>query len=550
MIRHIHIENYTLIEHLSIDFEEGFSVITGETGAGKSILIGALSLLLGQRIDTIVSFDKEKKTIIEAHFDITHQDLSALFEQEDLDYDPSSLIMRREINPQGKSRAFVNDTVTTITTLKKIGEKLVDIHSQHSNLLLQDNDFQLLVIDQYARLDKEVINYKKRFHCLQDKKKQLQELLFQSGNQDKDYFEFLYTELEEAKLIAGEQQELEEKQQLLSHAEEIKQKLSETIQLLDENELNALLLLQDCKQRLSSLEKHSQQLKFIAERFHSAFIELKDMAKEIAVIAENAAYDPQEMELVNARINTLYHLEQKHKVSNEHDLIAIKNRLAEQLQIIYNTENSLAGLQESIHQTEKELFLLAEDLSQKRNKVLQDITVSLQEKLQEMNMPQAVCSIVLEKQPHLSATGLDKAAFLFNANKGMDVQAIAKIASGGELSRLMLAIKSLILQKNVLPAIIFDEIDSGVSGETSAKMGRVMQNIARFTQVIAITHLPQIASKADTHYLVYKQENANKTASHIRKLSPQVRITEIAKMISNEEISDSTLQAAQTRLNS
>ncbi|MDR1879092.1 MAG: DNA repair protein RecN [Bacteroidales bacterium] len=549
MIQHIHIENYTLIDHLSIDFEEGFSVITGETGAGKSILLGALSVLLGQRIDANSLFNKDKKSIIEAVFDTTHQDLSAFFEEEDLDYDSSSVIIRREINIQGKSRAFINDTPVNVATLKKIGEKLVDIHSQHSNLLLQDNDFQLLIIDQYARLDKEVNNYKQLFNTWKNKKKQLQTLLDLSGNQDKEYFEFLYNELDTIQIVEGEQQELEEKLRLLSNAEEIRQKLNEVIHILNYDEIHALQLLQDCKQRLFSIEKHSQQLKVLYERFDSILIELKDISKEIAVTAENTTCEQHEIEQLTSRLNALYRLEQKHRVNNDKELIDIKNQLSEKLQTIYNTEISVTGLKETISQTEKELYQLAATISEKRNKTLTHIELALKEKLQSMNMSQAEVKIVLEKQEHLNEKGLDKPVFFFNANKGMELQLMSKIASGGELSRVMLAVKSLILQKNVLPAMVFDEIDSGVSGEVSAKMGRVMQEIARYTQVIAITHLPQIASKATAHYLVYKQDDKAKTYSQIKKLSQQERVTEIAKMISNEEISDSSLQTAQTLLN-
>jgi len=548
MIQHIHIENYTLIDSLSIDFEEGFSVITGETGAGKSILIGALSLLLGQRADSSVLFDKDKKSVIEASFLIKNYHLSALFQEEDLDYEDICII-RREITPQGKSRAFVNDTPVNVSVLKKIGDRLVDIHSQHSNLLLQDNDFQLLIIDQYAQLSDKVDEYSCLFRTYQSLKKQLQETLSQSGNQDKDYFEFLYNELEEAKLIKGEQSEWEEKLQLLSHAEEIKQKLSEVVNLMDYNEVNTIQLLKDCKQRLASLEKHTSQFTSLSERFNSAFIELQDIVKEIVILSDESVFNPQEMEQINLRLDVLNRLEQKHKVSSDEELITIKNQLSEKLEQIHQTEMSVVGLREKIALTEKELLSQADFLSLKRTAVLPQIETALKEKLQLMNMPQAEVKIKLEKNNHPTETGLDMPTFLFNANKGTDMQAVAKVASGGELSRLMLAIKSLILQKNVLPTIIFDEIDTGVSGEVSAKMGRVMQEIARFSQVIAITHLPQIASKSSAHYLVYKKDDKTKTYSHIKRLSAEERVLEIAKMISNEEVSESSIQAAQTLLN-
>ena len=547
MIQHIHIENYTLIEHLSIDFEEGFSVITGETGAGKSILIGALSLLLGQRADTSVLFDKNRKSIIEATFNIKNHNLSSVFEEEDIDYDDICII-RREINPQGKSRAFINDTPVNITSLKNIGEKLLDIHSQHSNLLLQDSNFQLLILDQYAQLREDIKTYKDIFRKFTSQKKQLQQILEHSKAHDKEYLEFLFKELEDVKPTEGEQQDLEEKHQLLSHAEEIKQKLSEVINMMEEEDVNVSQLLQECRQRLSALGKHSPKLENLYERFNSILIEFKDIVKEISLIADNTVYDPEEMELISSRLSALYRLEQKHKVSTERDLIEVREQLIEQLQNIYNAETSVSFLREDILEKEKELYALAENLSAKRTGVISDIEQALKEKLQLMNMTQAVVKIDLEKQEHLSENGIDKPVFLFNANRGTDMQIMSKVASGGELSRLMLAIKSLILQKNVLPTIIFDEIDSGVSGEVSAKMGKVMQEIAHFTQVIAITHLPQIASKANAHYFVYKQEDKEKTYSEIKRLSPQERVVEIAKMISNEEVSESTLQAAKVLL--
>ena len=549
MIQHIHIENYTLIEKLSIDFEEGFSVITGETGAGKSILIGALSLLLGQRAETSVLFDKEKKSIVEASFWIKNYQLSDFFHQEDIDYDDICII-RREITPQGKSRAFINDTPVNVSLLKKIGDRLVDVHSQHSNLLLQDADFQLLIIDQYAQLSDKVNEYNRLYRTYQSLKKQLHEILQQAGNQDKEYYDFLFYELEEAKLIKGEQGELEQRNLLLSHAEEIKSKLGEIIHLMDLNEINALQLLQDCRQRLTSLEKHTAMFASLSDRFNAAFIELQDIVKEVTSLAEETVYDPQEIEKINSRLDTLNRLEQKHKVNSETELIAVKEQLSEKLEQIHQTELSVVGLREKITLTEKELTAQADYLSSKRKSVLSQIETAIKEKLQLMNMSQAEIKIVMEKNDHLTQNGWDKPIFLFNSNKGTEMQAIAKIASGGELSRLMLAIKSLVLQKNVLPTIIFDEIDTGVSGEVSAKMGKVMQEIARFSQVIAITHLPQIASKSAVHYLVYKLDDKTKTYSHIKRLSEEERVVEIAKMISNEEVSESSLQAAKTLLNS
>ena len=547
MLQHIHIENYTLIQHLSIDFLDGFSVITGETGAGKSILVDALSLLLGQRADSSVLFDKNRKGIVEAVFCIKDYGLEPFFAENDIDFDHDCII-RREINPEGKSRTFINDTPVTIHILKTLSEKLLDIHSQHSNLLLQNAKFQLLIVDEYAQLKQELEVYKKTFQLYKNLKKQYQELCSQTQSQDKEYFEFLYKELETSNLAEGEQEALEQELKLLLNAEDIKSKLCAVVNISNSDEVNALQLLQECKQRLSSIGKHGEQLETLSERFNSLYIELKDIVNEVDTLAENTIHDEHRIEEVNERLNCLYHLQQKHKVHSDSELLKVKTELSQKLERMYDAENILANLQKQIETTEIKLRELGENLSQKRREILPQIADSLQEKLHEMNISQAQIEIVLEKEEQFSEMGFDKPIFLFSANKGAEMQPIAKIASGGELSRIMLGIKSLILQKNVLPTIIFDEIDSGVSGEISAKMGKVMSDIARFSQVIAVTHLPQIASKAQEHYLIYKELADEKTISSIKQLTAEERIVEIAKMISNEKISPSSIAAAKVLL--
>jgi DNA repair protein RecN (Recombination protein N) len=547
MLQHIHIENYTLIQKLSIDFREGFSAITGETGAGKSVLVDALSLLLGSRADSSVLFDKTRKGIVEASFCIKDYGLEPFFEENDIDFD-NDCIIRREINSEGKSRTFINDSPVAVNTLKMLSENLLDIHSQHSNLLLQNAKFQLLIVDEYAQLKQELEAYKKVFQQHKNLKKQYQELCSQTESQDKEYFEFLYNELDACRLTEGEQENLEQELALLLNAEDIKTKLCAVAAVSNSDEINALQLLQECKQRLSSIGKHGEKLENLSARFNSLYIELKDIVNEVETLAENTFHDEQRIAEVNERLNHLYHLEQKHKVQSDKELLEVKAELSQKLERMHQAENLLENLQKQIENTEKQLREMGENLSLKRRAVLPQIASSLQVKLQEMNILQAQIEIVLEKEEQFSEMGFDRPIFRFSANKGAGMQPIAKIASGGELSRIMLGIKSLILQKNVLPTIIFDEIDSGVSGEVSAKMGKVMQDIARFSQVIAVTHLPQIASKAAEHYLIYKESEAEKTTSAIKHLSAEERIVEIAKMISNEKISASSLEAAKVLL--
>jgi DNA repair protein RecN (Recombination protein N) len=424
----------------------------------------------------------------------------------------------------------------------------LDIHSQHSNLLLQNAKFQLLIVDEYAQLKQELDEYKKTFQQYKNLKKQYQELCSQSQSQDKEYFEYLHNELETSRLNEGEQESLEQELKLLLNAEDINNKLCAVVTISYLDEINALQLLQECRQRLASIGKHSERLEALSARFDSLCIELKDIVNEAETLAESIVYDAQRIEEVNERLNHLYRLEQKHKVNSDNELLNVKAELSKKLERIYEAEAYLENMQKQIKNTENQLYSYAELLSKQRKSVLSPIASSLQEKLREMNISEAQVEIVLEKEEQLSETGFDRPIFRFSANKGAEMQPIAKIASGGELSRIMLGIKSLILQKNVLPTIIFDEIDSGVSGEVSAKMGKVMSGIAAFSQVIAVTHLPQIAGKAQTHYLIYKESEGEKTISSIKRLDDDERIVEIAKMISNEKITPSSIEAAKVLL--
>lgn len=548
MLQHLNIENYTLIKHLSIDFEDGFSVITGETGAGKSILLGALALLSGQRADTSLLFDKAKKSIIEAEFRITDYELKDFFDENDLDYDEVCII-RREITPQAKSRSFINDTPVSLSILKKIGEFLMDIHLQNTNLLLQNKEFQLKLIDQYAGLQKETSEFKalyKKYLALQ---KEYQLLFNNVSSQDKDYWEFLYKELEEANLQSGEQQELEHELGLLSNAEEIKQQLYAVAYHFAEGDTNLLSLLQENVNRLLQISKYDEGIEELSKRLQSQIIELKDIVFEIHKINENTQHNPQRIEQINQRLDVLYTLQQKHKVSPEADLMAIQNHLAEVLERIEHAEEEKQHMLLQIENEKQILYQKATLLSDKRKAVLKKMETDLQHVLQVLHMPSAHFDIWMEKSEHFHAAGLDKVVFWFTANPGTEMQTLEKSASGGELSRVMLALKSLISEKNVLPTIIFDEIDSGVSGEISAKMGKVMQKLATYSQIIAISHVPQIAAKAKNHYVVFKEVIKGETYSNIKKLTHLEHISEIAKMISNEKITESSLSAAKQLIN-
>lgn len=549
MLQHLSIKNYTLIKDLSIDFEEGFSVITGETGAGKSILLGALALLSGQRADTSVLLDKTKKSIIEAVFHIKNYGLENFFTENNIDYEEQCII-RREITPQEKSRAFINDTPVSLSLLKIIGEILMDIHVQNTNLLLQNKEFQLILIDQFANLQNDVANYRTHFKQYTALRKEYHKLYENTSAQDKDYWIFLYNELEDYHLQLGEQQKLEEELKVLSNTEEIKQNLFAVHQQLEEGEVNVLALLHNCWNRMQSIGKYKQDIQVLTNRLHSQLVDLKDIAFEINILQEKTIYDPQQIEKITQRLNILYTLQQKHKVNTEEELFAIQQNIVDKLQSIENSEVNKQKLRTTITKAEQHLFQLGKVLSTKRHAVLNKMESELTKVLQMMNMQNASIQIRMNTTETLHERGLDKVVFWFTANLGTKMQAVDKIASGGELSRLLLAIKSLISQKNILPTIIFDEIDSGVSGEVSAKMAKVMQNIASYSQVIAITHVPQITAKGDKHYLVYKESNESQTISDIKRLSPNERIHEIAKMISNENVTESSLIAAKQLLNS
>ncbi|MCF8235539.1 MAG: DNA repair protein RecN [Bacteroidales bacterium] len=549
MLKHLSIENYALIDSLSIDFYPGFSVITGETGAGKSILLGALGLILGNRADTQTLLNKEKKCIVEGVFNIKNYGLEYFFRSNELDYD-NQTILRREINKSGKTRAFINDTPVNLNQMKELGDKLVNIHSQHKTITLNDTDFQLAVVDDYVQHNNLLQKYRSHYHDFQKLKQNFFQLQEQEKNSkaEQDYFRFLYDELEKAALLENEQEELESELEVLNNAEEIKSGLFKSIQLLGDEEKGILTRLIEVKGQLTSLQHYHKNLDELGERLNSNIIDLKDIAAEIEGTEEEIRYDPERLEEVNERLNLIYSLEQKHRVQSMEELIRLREEISTKLEGMSSLEEELKKLEQEIEKKQAALKQLAGHISNNRKNALPDIEKKVIGLLMKLGMPEAVFKIDFQETDRLGPDGRDSLRFLFNANKGGMPGEVSRIASGGELSRLMLSIKSLISHKNLLPTIIFDEIDMGVSGDIANKVGDILLKMAGSMQVIAISHLPQIAGKGGKHYLVYKDSGGEITTSRIKAISGEERLTEIAKMLSGEKITKGALENARELL--
>ena len=548
MLQQLTITNYTIIQKLSIHFEEGFSVISGETGAGKSILAGALSFVLGQRADSSVLYDKTRKCVVEALFRTHDKRLVPFFTDNDLDYSEDECLIRREINPTGKSRSFINDTPVQLSTLRQLSEQLIDIHSQHATLLLQNSRFQLQLIDQYAHLQPELDRYRKLYRDylrLQQEYRQLQA----DGMQDSQYLQFLFQEFENAKLKEGEQRQLEDELEMLTHAEEIKQSLYESACILDEGDDNMIGSLREVRQKLQHAARYQGTLQALADRIGSVQIELEDLTNEIRREQERTDYRPERTELVRDRLDLIYSLQQKHQVPDEAGLLQKEREIHQQLLNADAADAAKEALQQQMSQCRQQMAEAAGLLHKLREAALPEMQRTLAQRLAQMNMPHGRVEILLHATT-FNEYGEDDADYLFSANAGIPPQPLAKIASGGEMSRVMLAVKALISQKNVLPTILFDEIDSGVSGEVSTNMADVMRDISAYSQVIAITHQAQIAAKADTQYLVYKETSDNITRSNIRRLSSDERRKEIARMVGDGALSDASLRLAESLLES
>ena len=550
MLKHLRIENYALIREADIDFSKGFTAITGETGAGKSIMLGALGLVLGLRADTGVIQDSERKCIVEATFLLKEKTWKHFFDSEDLDFEPQS-ILRREILPNGKTRAFINDTPVNLSSMKNLGDRLVNIHSQHETLTIKESDFQLKMVDSFIENQSLTEEWRTLFSQYRKDKKQCEEWERSEAemNEKLSYSQFLLQELQAADLNAGEQEELEEKLNLLKHADTIKQVVQEGLFLLETNEQNSVLQL---LYRIESLLQKQQEqyggLSELTARISAARIELKDIAQELFRLDERIGVCPEELEKVALRLDRLYTLETKHRVATVEELMTIRDNLSRESDSILSLSENIQNIKEQISKNEQKLLVLGEKIHKARVIAAEKISQNVLKILPDLGMAQARWEIVVQKETTFQPNGMDTVSFLFSANQGSELHPLDKVISGGELSRLMLAVKSVLSDESLLPTIIFDEIDTGVSGDIAGKVGRIMRRMAEKRQVIAITHLPQIAAQADTHLSVYKETHNDRTESHIQILNKEERITEIAKMLSGETLTEAAVENARTLL--
>ncbi len=547
MLKKLSVQNYILIEKLEIDFSEGLTVITGETGAGKSILLGALGLLLGQRGDAAYLLDKSSKCIVEGVFDVARYKLNDFFKANDLDEEPHCTI-RREINPEGKSRAFINDTPVNLTLLKELTQQLLDVHSQHETLLLGNSRFQLNVVDACASNQKEWLAFKNAFQELSQLRRELSEAIEQQARSsgELDYLQFQFREINELQLAPGEQQSLEQEQQKLSGAEDILLQLNKACQSLRDGDENAVASLNVTQQTLSGLSRFDERFGQLHARIQSALIEVKDVYSEIEGMSEEFQADPVRLEKVNDRLSAIYSLQKKHRLPDLESLLRFKDELQEKTDALGGLGNTIAELEKKVQFTEKKTRKAAADLTASRTRVIPDIEKAINGQLKAVAMPHAVLRIALleEKEGHYTTSGAERVQFLFSANKGGDFKEIGSVASGGELSRLMLCIKSLMAAHAALPTIIFDEIDTGISGETAARVGAILRTMAGQHQVIAITHLPQMAGKGNEHFLVFKETLKGHTRSGLRKLTKEERVSELARMLSGEQMTAAAMENA------
>ncbi len=547
MIKQLHIQNFTLIDELNIDFHSGFSVITGETGAGKSIILGAIGLLLGNRADMKQIKAGADKCVVEAHFDLSQYQLEEFFEEEDIDYDPTDTILRREITSKGKSRAFINDTPAALSSMKRLGEHLIDVHSQHQNLLLQKENFQLNVVDIIAHNADKMAEYKLQFQQYQQLSKQLQQLIDDIANskQQEEYLTFQFNELEKAQLNnPDEQDELEQKIQELSHIEDIKSALFGADSILNADEMGIDNLLRQASNHLHNIEHVYPDASELAERIDSSRIELQDIAHDISVKAERVDFDPEEFERMNNRIDTINSLEQKYHVNDLASLIETKQNIEEQLNNISHGDEEVEELQKKVQQQHDKCQQLAAQLTTLRKKAGAIVEKEMQQLLVPLGIPHVRFKVDIQPK-ELSLDGADSVSFLFSANTSTPLQPVSNVASGGEIARVMLSLKAMISNAVKLPTIIFDEIDTGVSGRIAEKMAQIMQEMGQEgRQVISITHLPQIAAMGTTHYKVSKEETAQGTISHMRQLNNDERIDEIAQMLSGSEITPEAVNNA------
>lgn len=550
MLKHLYIKNFTLIDELDIDFFNGFSVISGETGAGKSIILGAISLLLGNRADSKQIKQGEKKCIIEAVFTLAKGVYDDFFKANGIDLDIDETILRREINDSGKSRAFINDTPVSLTLMRDLGDQLVDIHSQHQNLLLQKEDFQLNIVDIIARNEQELQHYKEAYTDYKNTEKRLAQLKKQleESAENEEFMRFQYEEIANANLEKEEQEELEQEYKTLSHAEDIKVSLYDADNELNEDEMGVVKKLKKAADFLSSITAVYPKAEEISQRLDAVYIEVKDIAEEVGMATSDVDFDPKRLDFINEKLDKIYHLEKKFHVESIVDLLDIANDLKTKLSAIDNSDEALNEVEAEVKAKEKRCKELAIALTKSRQKTAKIIEQDMKEKLVPMGIPNIQFQIAMDSKP-LASDGADKVEVLFSANKNSPLQPIAQVASGGEIARVMLALKAMISGAVKLPTIIFDEIDTGVSGKVAQQMAFVMQEMGnKNKQVISITHLPQIAALGSTHYKVEKCDTEKGTTSRLRQLSEEERVTEIAQMLSGTDISEVALMNARELL--
>ena len=549
MLKSLSIKNYALIDSLTIDFSEDLNILTGETGAGKSILLGAVGLIIGQRADSSVLRDKSDKCVAEGVFDIRKYSMQNFFSENELDYDDIT-ILRREITPQGKSRAFINDTPVNVKVLNDLGVRLIDIHSQHQNLALNEKNYQLHVVDLVAgngELLKSYTTEYKAYLSLQERLNQSL-LLAEQSKKDLDYYEFQFQQLYDAKLVENEQAELELQLEKLTHAEEIRTVFGQAYLALSEDELSVLTILKENLTSIGKLRSVLPEAEQIFIRMETVYLELKDLASESSIIEDRTQNNPEKIEQVNQRLDLIYSLQQKHRVSSVSELLNIQTEFEAKIQLVSSYDQEIERFRKEIVIQNKVLAELAGKISQKRKAVTAKIETKVIDILRNVGIPNAAFQMKFNSVKEFSVSGLDEVSFMFSANKNQELQEIGKIASGGEMSRLMLAIKTLITDARSLPTIVFDEIDTGVSGEIAVKMGQILEQMSKTVQVLNITHLPQIAAKGNNHYKVYKFDQNDQTYTSIKKLSDQERIEEIAQMLSGENYSVTAMETAKELL--
>ena len=551
MLKHLHIENYALIESLDIDLNDGFSVITGETGAGKSILLGAIGLLTGERADLSAIQTGKQRCILEATFNPEGYDLESFFQDEDLDFDPSECIIRRELTANGKSRAFINDTPTTISALKKLGNRLIDIHSQHQNLLLGQENFQLSVLDTVASIPELILSYSNAFHKWNLAVKTLDKAQnnLDESKKDEDYLRFLVTELVNFNPQPGEDETLQQQCDMLEHAQDIKSALMQGYCQLSEGDSPVTDTLRQVRNLIASIQSYFQQAEELTERLESCRIELQDIADTLESEGESIDYDPMRLEELQNRLNTLYSLEQKHHVGSSEELIDIMKQMKERLEMMDNSDEYIKQLQREEQEARTLLDSLSGKLTEKRTIAAKKVEKDVISRLKTLGMPNVRFQVSISPTESPTPKGMDKVSFLFSANLGSDMQNISQVASGGETARVMLSLKSILSGVMSLPTIIFDEIDTGVSGHIAESMAKIMHKMGQQgRQVISITHLPQIAALGQHHYKVWKEDTDKVTRSHITYLEQEERITELANMLSGSNVSPEAINNARALL--